>query len=130
MANVHFTYRTAEYWLVYPDALVNLALPNKKKLFRMMLSEPWNNAAAIAATVVALDQLVTDSKEEWRAASVAFQKGYVDTMFQYELTKAQVKKANANNKKLLDGVKRAKATHERMLKIKAAYEEVAAKTGG
>ena len=130
MANVHFTYRTAEYWLVYPDALVNLALPNKKKLFRMMLSEPWNNAAAIAATVVALDQLVTDSKEDWLAASVAFQKGYVDTKFRYELTKAQVKKANANNKKLLDGVKRTKATHERMLKIKAAYEEVAAKTGG
>ena len=34
MANkppVRFAYGTAEFWLVYPDALVNLALPNKKK---------------------------------------------------------------------------------------------------
>lgn len=127
---VRFTYGTAEFWLVYPDALVNLALPNKKKLFRMMLSEPWNNVDAIAATVSTLDDLIVESKEAWRTASTEFQRGYVDTKFRVELTKAQKSKANANNKKLLDAVKRAKATHERMLKIKAAYEEVAAKTGG
>ena len=127
---VRFVSGTAEYWLVYPDALVNLALPNKKKLFRLMFSEPWNSADAIATTASALDQIIADSKEEWRAASLEFQKGYVATKFQPAWTKAQIRKAEANNKKLAEAVKRAKATHERMLKIKAAFDEVAAKTGG
>lgn len=95
-----------------------------------MLSEPWNNADAIAATVSTIDDLIVESKEAWRTASTEFQRGYIDTKFQPAWTKAQIRKADANNKKLLDAVKRAKATHERMLKIKAAYEEVAAKTGG
>ena len=127
---VHFTYATAKYWLVYPDALVNLALPNKKKLFRMMLSDPRNNADAIAATVSTLDQLIVESREAWREASVEFHNGYVDTKLRYELTRAQKSKIDAANKKLLNKVKRAKATHERMLKIKAAYEGAADKTGG
>lgn len=127
---IRFVSGTAEYWLVYPDALVNLALPNKKKLFRLMLSEPWNNADAIAVTASALDQIIADSKEEWREASAEFQKGYVAIEFRYDLSPYQLKKAKAENKKLAEAVKRAKATHERRLKIKAAFDEVAAKTGG
>lgn len=43
---VRFQYDTARFEL-YLDKLTGLPAPNIRKLFKLMLSEPWNNQAAI-----------------------------------------------------------------------------------
>ena len=45
---VRFQYDTARFEL-YLDKLTGLPAPNIRKLFKLMLSESWNNQAAIDA---------------------------------------------------------------------------------
>lgn len=45
-ATIRFQYDTARFEL-YLDKLTGLPAPNIRKLFKLMLSEPWNNQTAI-----------------------------------------------------------------------------------
>ena len=47
-ATIRFQYDTARFEL-YLDKLTGLPAPNIRKLFKLMLSEPWNNQTAIDA---------------------------------------------------------------------------------
>lgn len=72
-ATIRFQYDTARFEL-YLDKLTGLPAPNIRKLFKLMLSEPWNNQTAIDAVEAFLPHIVEESKEAWRQTSVDFQK--------------------------------------------------------
>lgn len=128
MDNVAVSFRNdnAHFTLQYPDALKQLPIKNLRKLFQLMLSD-WHteeNADAIRFTHEALEALVAETKEAWGAASLEFQRGYVDTKYHAVNNK---KRAEANNRKLAAAVKSAKAAHERAKKLLTSYEETKAK---
>lgn len=62
---VRFQYDTARFEL-YLDKLTGLPAPNIRKLFKLMLSESWNNQAAIDAVEAFLPAQIEESKEAWR----------------------------------------------------------------
>jgi hypothetical protein len=72
---VRFQYDTARFEL-YLDKLTGLPAPNIRKLFKLMLSEPWNNQAAIDTVEAFLPAQIEESKEAWRQTSVDFQNGW------------------------------------------------------
>ena len=74
-ATIRFQYDTARFEL-YLDKLTGLPAPNIRKLFKLMLSEPWNNQTAIDAVEAFLPHIVEESKEAWRQTSVDFQNGW------------------------------------------------------
>ena len=99
---VRFQYDTARFEL-YLDKLTGLPAPNIRKLFKLMLSEPWNNQAAI-----------DESKEAWRQTSVDFQNGW------RLVPNKQSKKGRAimaQNNRLHKAVKSAKGIHQHWVRI-------------
>ena len=74
-ATIRFQYDTARFEL-YLDKLTGLPAPNIRKLFKLMLSEPWNNQTAIDAVEAFLPHIVEESKEAWRQTSDDFQTGW------------------------------------------------------
>lgn len=60
-ATIRFQYKTT-YFEIYLDKLTGLPAPNLRKLFRYLLSEPWNNQAAIDAVEMFLSTQVKQSK--------------------------------------------------------------------
>lgn len=63
-ATIRFQYDTARFEL-YLDKLTGLPAPNIRKLFKLMLSESWNNQTAIDAVEAFLPHIVEESKEAW-----------------------------------------------------------------
>ena len=61
-ATIRFQYDTARFEL-YLDKLTGLPAPNIRKLFKLMLSEPWNNQTAIDAVEAFLPHIVEESKK-------------------------------------------------------------------
>lgn len=61
-ATIRFQYDTARFEL-YLDKLTGLPAPNIRKLFKLMLSESWNNQTAIDAVEAFLPHIVEESKE-------------------------------------------------------------------
>ena len=60
-ATIRFQYDTARFEL-YLDKLTGLPAPNIRKLFKLMLSEPWNNQTAIDAVEAFLPQSLRKAK--------------------------------------------------------------------
>lgn len=58
---IHFQYETAHFEL-YLEKLTGLPAPNIRKLFKLMLSEPWNNQTAIDAVEAFLPYIVEESE--------------------------------------------------------------------
>ena len=120
-ATIRFQYDTARFEL-YLDKLTGLPAPNIRKLFKLMLSEPWNNQTAIDAVEAFLPHIVEESKEAWRQTSVDFQNGW------RLVPNKQSKKGRAimaQNNRLHKAVKSAKGIHQHWVRIYgyAAYTE-------
>lgn len=111
---------------INPDPFFdNSTLANIRKLFRYVFQEPDRNTETIAALGGYLPAKVAETKAAWGDASVAYTNGFVDTTYRWGL-KCQEKQAiERANKKLLAAVKRAKAKHEKYVKILAAFEAAA-----
>lgn len=120
---VNFTYKTACFSLNYPEAILNMALPNLRKLFQYMASDPFceANKDAVYKTRNCLNDYSAETKESWGIASRIFQQCYVDTKYLYGKDK---KKTDAYNKKLMADVKSAKAKHNRAEKLRAYFEDI------
>lgn len=123
---INFSFDTAEFTLLYPDAILKLPLSKLYKLFVMMFSETRrnNNAHAIEATFHALYDYFEETKARWAVASSAYQTGFVDTKYTYCADK---KRVVANNKKLMNAVKSAKHQHERSKKLLDYFNKTADK---
>lgn len=107
---------------LYLEKLCELPVANVRKLFAMMLSEPWNNEDAIQQTGAFLNEIVPESKELWHLASIEFQNGWRLVRNKRSRTPDVVEKLN-RNKQLTRAVKRAKAQYERWEKIRSLWAE-------
>ena len=104
------------------EKLCELPVANVRKLFAMMLSEPWNNEDAIQQTGAFLNEIVPESKELWHLASIEFQNGWRLVRNKRSHAPDVVEKLN-RNKQLTRAVKRAKAQYERWEKIRSLWAE-------
>lgn len=124
---IRFQYETARFML-YLDKLNGLPISKLRKLFKLMLSEPWNNEEAITATELFLPDAVERSKEAWKQASLDYQHGWrlveKPTRKQTKEEKQADAAIRANNAALVRAVKKTKATHERWVKINETYNQV------
>lgn len=123
---ISFRYGRTRFVLVYPVAIKNMPQDKLKKLFRLMVCDRDSeaNADAVRLTYQYLNAYVEETKTAWAEASRSYQNGFVDTKYHYCSNK---RAAAANNKKLLDAVKRSKAGHERAQRLQTAFEDVESK---
>ena len=112
-ATIRFQYDTARFEL-YLDKLTGLPAPNIRKLFKLMLSEPWNNQTAIDAVEAFLPHIVEESKEAWKQASVDFQNGW--RLVPNKRSK-EGRALMTQNNRLHKAVKSAKGIHQHWVRI-------------
>lgn len=107
---------------LFLDKLCDLPLANVRKLYAMMLSEPDRNAAAIIALGEYFETAIADSKAAWALASKEYQNGWRLVPDKRSRTPAAVETLT-RNKQLTRAVRRAKAQHERWVKLKTLWAE-------
>ena len=64
------TINTGDYHAdIYFDRLEDMPLSNIRKVFKLLLADPWSNEGAIRQMTLYLDAAVIESKEAWKQAS-------------------------------------------------------------
>jgi len=107
--------------------LCELSIKNLRKVFTMMLSEPWNNQEAMDCLQWFLPDAVTESKAAWDQASIDYQHGW--KLIEKPLRRRTLKERQAdaairaNNEALLRAAKKSKALYERWVKIQQLWED-------
>lgn len=109
----HFQCETARFE-IYLDKITRLPAPNIRKLFKLMLSEPWNNQTAIDTVEAFLPEQVEKTKEDWRQASVDFNNGW---RLVHDKKSKQGRAIMAQNNKLHKAVKSTKGIHQHWMRI-------------
>lgn len=110
---IHFQCETARFE-IYLDKITGIPAPNIRKLFKLMLSEPWNNQAAIDTVEAFLPEQVEKTKEDWRQASVDFNNGW---RLVHDKKSKQGRAIMAQNNKLHKAVKSTKGIHQHWVRI-------------
>lgn len=110
---IRFLCETARFE-IYLDKITGLPAPNIRKLFKLMLSEPWNNQAAIDTVEAFLPEQVEKTKEDWRQASVDFNNGW---RLVHDKKSKQGRAIMAQNNKLHKAVKSTKGIHQHWVRI-------------
>lgn len=105
------------------DHLPELPLVKSKKLFRMICSAPELNADALAVLPQWLEDYVQTTKEKWRLESINYQLCYIAPQFIAAASSKERQRIKAQNAKLLRAVKKAKAAHERAVKMQSNFNE-------
>lgn len=116
---IQFQYETARFEL-YLEKLIGLPALNIRKLFKLMLSEPWNNQAAIDAVEAFLPHMVEQSKEAWKQASADFQNGW--RLVGNKQSK-EGRALMAQNNKLHKAVKSTKGVHQHWVRISGYWND-------
>lgn len=71
------TINTGDYHAdIYFDRLEDMPLSNIRKVFKLLLADPWSNEGAIRQMTLYLDAAVIESKEAWKQASIEYQNGW------------------------------------------------------
>lgn len=110
---IHFQCETARFE-IYLDKITGLPAPNIRKLFKLMLSEPWNNQTAIDTVEAFLPEQVEKTKEDWRQASIDFNNGW---RLVHDKKSKQGRAIMAQNNKLHKAVKSTKGIHQHWVRI-------------
>lgn len=110
---IRFQYETARFE-IYLDKITGLPAPNIRKLFKLMLSEPWNNQAAIDTVEEFLPAQIEKTKEDWRQASVDFNNGW---RLVGDKKSKEGRALMAQNNKLHKAVKSTKGIHQHWVRI-------------
>lgn len=110
---IHFQCETARFE-IYLDKITGLPAPNIRKLFKLMLSEPWNNQTAIDTVEAFLPEQVEKTKEDWRQTSVDFNNGW---RLVHDKKSKQGRAIMAQNNKLHKAVKSTKGIHQHWMRI-------------
>lgn len=124
---VSFSQDTFHATVLLPG-LLELPIKNIRKIFSIMLSEPWQNEEAIRNTELYLEDIVPDSKQAWGDASVRFQREWrmIEKPATVRRTKVEISKTAAiqrHNDELTRAVKKAKRQYERWVKIQALWND-------
>ncbi len=110
---------------IYPNKLPDLPLSNIRKIFKLMLSEPWSNEDAIHRMPDNIAQELKEAKAKWHEASVAYHDGWRIVDKPKSRTPSNVEILN-ENKRLTTALKKAKAHFDRWQKIQIIWEEAQA----
>lgn len=71
------TINTGDYHAdIYFDRLEDMPTSNIRKVFKLLLADPWSNEGAIRQMTLYLDAAVIESKEAWKQASIEYQNGW------------------------------------------------------
>lgn len=110
---------------IYMDRLIDLPVPNIRKLFKLLHLYRWENERAIDSLVPYLAGAVQESKDAWKQASADYVNGWrkVDNPKSRHPAVVETLK---NNNRLTRKVKAAKAQHERWAKIQSIWAEISA----
>ena len=117
--SIRFQYETAHFEL-YLEKLTGLPAPNIRKLFKLMLSEPWNNQTAIDAVEAFLPRIAEESKEAWKQASIDFQNGW---RLVHNKRSKEGRKLMAQNNKLHKAVKSTKGIYQHWVRISGYWND-------
>lgn len=120
---VFFSADTCRITLHLPK-LIELPVPNLRKLFKLMLLEPWNNEEAIQTTELFIPDAVTSSKAKLQTASDAYAQGWRKVQ-NPRSRHPDVRKVLKENRRLTEDLKAAKALHDSWVKIQAIWLEAA-----
>lgn len=104
------------------EKLCDLPLANVRKLYAMILSEPWraDNTDAAATVSAFLDEAIETSKRTWAMASSEYQNGW-RLVRSKKARDPETIEILSTNKALTRAVRRTKAEHERWKKLKAIW---------
>lgn len=117
------TINTGDYHAdIYFDRLEDMPLSNIRKVFKLLLADPWSNEGAIRQMTLYLDAAVIESKEAWKQASTEYHNGWRYVPNKKSRLKDDRQKLRENNR-LTAAVKRAKARHERWVKLQTCWAE-------
>lgn len=117
------TINTGDYHAdIYFDRLEDMPLSNIRKVFKLLLADPWSNEGAIRQMTLYLDAAVIESKEAWKQASIEYQNGWRYVPNKKSRLKDDRQKLRENNR-LTAAVKRTKARHERWVKLQTCWAE-------
>lgn len=96
------------------DKLAELPMPHIRKIFKLMKSAPYENELSIYQTSSWLSEMIADRKAFWERASSEYRTGW-------SLRTDRV--THANNRKLIEKVRKAKLEYDRWTKIQAIFNE-------
>ena len=99
-----------------------MPLSNIRKVFKLLLADPWSNEEAIRQMTLYLDAAVIESKEAWKQASTEYHNGWRYVPNKKSRLKDERQKLRENNR-LTAAVKRTKARHERWVKLQTCWAE-------
>lgn len=117
------TINTGDYHAdIYFDRLEDMPLTNIRKVFKLLLADPWMNEEAIRKMTGYLEAAVAESKEVRKQASIAYQNGWRLVTNKKSRLKDDREKLRENDR-LTAAVKRAKTRHERWVKLKSIWAE-------
>lgn len=117
---IRFYSVTASFELLYPKALLELPITNLKKFFTQMVKD-YRNSEAINYTALFLEALRLMKIEVWAYRSKAVTDGYRDEKW---CPSTELKSVKANNKKLINALKRAKADYEKSEKLETFFNQL------
>lgn len=122
---VSFSADTCRITLYLPN-LIELPVPNYRKLLKLMFSEPWNNEEAIQITELFLQDAVPSSKAKLQAAADAYAQGWRKVQNPKSRRRSVVETLR-ENRRLTAALKAAKTRHESWVKLNAIYYQVKSK---
>lgn len=106
-----------------PIFIQRMTLEKLKKVFELMCRDHWRNTEAISQTERCLQLCKEEAHSAWNKASTKYHCDYEDVSFRYDLSTAQKKCIERENKKLINTVKSEKHQYERILKIIKLFSE-------
>ena len=128
---VLFQFDNCRMTLYLPVAMEKMPITNLRKILKWSDQERWRNEDSIRLFFDSIPEISEALKKEWVDASIAFQKEFLSEKFDshgYVITDGKErKKRKANNKKLMDAVKKAKRRYERFQKKVSKLEELKAR---
>lgn len=114
------TSRTGYMQLNYPTAIEKCALCRLRPIFGLMVRNGYGtDYTALQQTQDEIERCLSNAKLVWHGASQRYQQEYRCVPNGYHAQEVQ-----RNNNRLLQTLKRAKHAYDRMLKVKAIFEDV------
>lgn len=125
--SVKFSIASAQYELDLSNVIC-MTETGWRKMLRHIKRYSWNdeNTAALLCIRRSLPEVVEDYKTKWHDATVAYQNGYQlppNHPLAPAYTYQQAKHINAENKRLIAAVKRAKKAYDKAVKFYDIFKE-------
>jgi len=114
-------YSTGWIQLLIPDWLDRASMKNIRLALKLIALNQCYNRETIEELDSFFPDCIENLKDEWTKASHEYQDGY-RLSDKWYCSSTELKVIEKNNRQLLSSVKKAKARHDKMCKIKVLYD--------